>query len=72
MNMWEYKTINGIPSNNLLNRMGLEGWELCGVCNIPYTAPEFYFKRKLQHKTKLIRTEKDENGTDKGTESTSD
>lgn len=45
---WEYKTIEGIPHFNLLNQMGIEGWEMCGVCNPPQMKPIYYFKRKIQ------------------------
>lgn len=43
---WEYKTIEGIPHSDLLNRMGIEGWEMCGVCNLPLAKPIYYFKRR--------------------------
>lgn len=48
MDEWEYKTIDGIPPIHLLNQMGVEGWELCGVCSSPQMKPIYYFKRKIQ------------------------
>jgi hypothetical protein len=42
---WEYKVIlQSVASEEELNALGAEGWELVGIVALPETA-QFYFKR---------------------------
>ena len=44
---WEYKVIvQSATSEEELNALGAEGWELVGVIGLPDTS-QFYFKRAL-------------------------
>jgi hypothetical protein len=41
---WEYKTITTALSDDALNTLGADGWELVGVVALP-AITQFYFKR---------------------------
>jgi hypothetical protein len=41
---WEYRVIASTMTEDTLNTMGAEGWELVGVVALPATT-QFYFKR---------------------------
>jgi hypothetical protein len=51
---WEYKRIEGVPDENILNQLGAQGWELAGVVSdtgqtghMPvYTTVTLIFKRR--------------------------
>lgn len=48
MKKYEYKTITlGLCDYLDLNKLGDEGWEMCGVINVEYKTT-FYFKREKQ------------------------
>jgi|BarGraIncu01122A_1022018.scaffolds.fasta_scaffold02245_1 hypothetical protein len=44
MDKWEYKNVSGI--NIDLDKLGEEGWEMCGVKGVIFGMSEYYFKRK--------------------------
>lgn len=44
LNMYEYKTLDHIPSDKQLEDLGNDGWELCGIINLDMLV--YYFKRK--------------------------
>ena len=50
MPQFEYKTFEDI-SDNYLNYLGIDGWELCGIKNYDKST-KFYFKRQLQEEPK--------------------
>jgi hypothetical protein len=41
---WEYRVIASALTEDALNMLGAEGWELVGVVTLPATT-QFYFKR---------------------------
>lgn len=45
LNTFEYKTVDHIPNDKELEKLGSEGWELCGVINLDNRITCF-FKRK--------------------------
>ncbi len=51
MKQWEYKTMIGNPIEPALNKIGEEGWEMCGVVQLTSSSVRLYFKReKLSEK----------------------
>ena len=47
LNMYEYKTLDHIPSDKQLEDLGNDGWELCSILNLDMPLKiVYYFKRK--------------------------
>jgi hypothetical protein len=36
MQKWEYKVLDGVPSQDDLNKLGIDGWELIAVAASPW------------------------------------
>ncbi len=45
LNTYEHKVIDHVPTDEELNILGSEGWELCAILNLEKKIL-FYFKRK--------------------------
>lgn len=43
--LWEYQTIDGQPTDDALNRVGADGWELVAVVNMGASVLRHTFKR---------------------------
>ncbi len=46
MKQWEYKIMIGNPIEQAINKIGEEGWEMCGVVQSTHSSVRLYFKRE--------------------------